>query len=65
MNNPEYCQNIYDAAKKVVRYYMEEPKKQYDEIAFDALMGKLRDALEGKPIDDQKALINQVRHLHD
>ncbi|MCA9334401.1 hypothetical protein KC963_05115 [Candidatus Saccharibacteria bacterium] len=48
MNNPEYCQRIYDAANKAVAYYMEEPKKQYDELVFDDLMGQLRDALAGK-----------------
>ena len=48
MNNPEYCQGIYDAARNVVDYYMEEPKKQFNELTMDALLGRLRDALDGK-----------------
>lgn len=50
MNNPEYCQNIYEAAKKVVeQYHYEEMKSEADYFLelVDAIRN-LERALEGK-----------------
>lgn len=65
MNNPEYCQNIYDAAKDLIDYYdsCNALTVDFHEICLRIL--RLKGALSGKPIGDTRGLINHVRHLHD
>ena len=48
MNNPDYCQGIYDAARKLVEYY--ETRNALT-VEFDVLGKRIRNlkkALEGK-----------------
>lgn len=48
MNNPEYCQAIYEAAKKVVETYNNGEKVRPDEMDMWVAIGNLELALEGK-----------------
>lgn len=48
MNNPEYCQGIYDAAKRVVDAYNNGEKvREHEKELWDAIID-LERALDGK-----------------
>lgn len=66
MNNPEYYQGVYDAARRVVEHHEECQKifKLNDEGLRSHILN-LKYALNGKGGDTTQNLINQVRHLHD
>ena len=50
MNSPEYCQNIYEAAKKVVKHYYNDEmlEKEDAERNLNGAIHSLERALEGK-----------------
>lgn len=48
-NNPEYCQGIYEAAKRVVDAYNNGEKVREHEMGLWNAIINLERALEGKP----------------